>query len=292
LPTPPCAVGSVHAYQSVAVFMSSIWVAAVATPNRHDPLPASPPRLPIVEYPIAFAPSSPPHATSTSVIAISLFTGRILPEILRLDTRDRIPILPGFAMAKLPPYAVLVRELPTHRTFEVSPEQVSEWVRGLPMRDALHAPEVDPDAGSGVADLDLYADGTHAFATGTFKGHVTVACSRCVEPVKLQIDEKLLVTFLPASEIPEEDATAPAGEDGAEVDTGDLDVFPFDGEKIDLEPLFREQFVLAIPFAPLCREDCKGLCPQCGIDRNTSTCTCEKPIDPRLAALKGLKLPS
>ena len=41
-----------------------------------------------------------------------------------------------------------------------------------------------------------------------------------------------------------------------------------------------------------CREDCKGLCPQCGIDRNTDTCNCEKPIDPRLAALKGLKLPS
>jgi uncharacterized protein len=49
--------------------------------------------------------------------------------------------------------------------------------------------------------------------------------------------------------------------------------------------------VLAVPFAPLCREDCKGLCPQCGIDRNTGTCSCEPPIDPRLAALKGLKLP-
>ena len=197
-------------------------------------------------------------------------------------------------MAKLPPYAVLVRDLPTHRTFEVSPERVSEWVRGLPMRDALNAPEVDPDAGSGVADLDLYEDGAHAFATGTFKGHVTVACSRCVEPVKIPIDEKLMVTFMPENEIPDEESTnAPtAPDEGVEVAAGDLDLFPFDGEKIDLEPLFREQFVLAIPYAPLCREDCKGLCPQCGIDRNTGTCTCEKPIDPRLAALKGLKLPS
>jgi uncharacterized protein len=49
--------------------------------------------------------------------------------------------------------------------------------------------------------------------------------------------------------------------------------------------------VLAVPFAPLCAETCKGLCPQCGIDLNTGTCSCEAPVDPRLAALKGLKLP-
>ena len=190
------------------------------------------------------------------------------------------------------PFKVLVRDLPVHRRFEVPATLVSDWLKGLPMRDALGAPEGDPQAGEGVADLDLYADGTHAFAAGTFKGHLIVACSRCVEPVKLNLDETLRVTFMPPGEIPAEDTAEPASEEGPEVSEGDLDVFPFDGEKIDLEPLFREQFVLAVPFAPLCREDCKGLCPQCGIDRNTSTCSCEKPVDPRLAALKGLKLPS
>jgi uncharacterized protein len=194
-------------------------------------------------------------------------------------------------MAKLGPYQVLVRDLPTHRTFEVGPDRVSDWLRGLPMRDALGAPDVDPQAGQGTADLDLYADGAHVFATGTFKGYLTVACSRCVEPVKMQLEEKLLVTFMPKSEMPVED-DASAGEEGAEVASEDLDLFPFDGEMVDLEPLLREQFVLAIPFAPLCREDCKGLCPQCGIDRNAATCSCEAPGDPRLAALKGLKLPS
>ncbi len=189
------------------------------------------------------------------------------------------------------PFVVLVRELPVHRQFEVPATLVGGWLKGLPMRDALGAPEGDPDAGEGVADLDLYADGAHAFAAGTFKGHLTVACSRCVGPVKLVLDETLRVTFMPPSEMPAVDEE-PTTDDGAEVSEGDLDVFPFDGEKIDLEPLFREQFVLAIPFSPLCKEDCKGLCPQCGIDRNTGTCSCEKPMDPRLAALKGLKLPS
>jgi len=185
------------------------------------------------------------------------------------------------------PYRVQIHTLPTHRTFEVPSELVATWVRGMPMRDVLDAPELDPDAGHGTAELDLYADGSHAFAAGTFKGSVTVACGRCVTPVKLPIDEKLLVTFMPPAEIPKDDTEA---EDGAEVAAGDLDVFPFDGDTIDLEPLFREQFVLAIPYAPLCKEDCKGLCFQCGTDLNTGSCACEHPIDPRLAGLKGLKI--
>lgn len=195
-------------------------------------------------------------------------------------------------MAKSAPYTVLVRDLPTHRRFEVPPERVAEWVKGLPMRDALAAPEGDPQAGHGAAELDLYADGDHVFAAGTFRGDVTVACSRCIEPVRLPIDEKLRVTFMPRHELPEgdDDESAKEAAEGAEVAAEDLDLFPYDGDVVDLEPLFREQFVLAVPFAPLCREDCKGLCPQCGIDRNSGTCSCEPPIDPRLAGLKGLKL--
>ena len=158
------------------------------------------------------------------------------------------------------------------------------------MRDALGAPEGDPDAGQGAAELDLYADGNNVLAAGTFKGHLIVACSRCVGPVRLDIDDKVRVTFMPASEMPQEDDDA-APEEGVEVAEDDLDLFPYDGERVDLEPLFREEFVLAVPFAPLCAETCKGLCPQCGIDLNTGTCSCEAPIDPRLAALKGLKLP-
>jgi DUF177 domain-containing protein len=194
------------------------------------------------------------------------------------------------AKEQLGPYVVLVRDLPVQRSFDIPGPTVAAWLKGMPMREALGAPEGDPDAGTGHADLELHIEGAHAFATGTFKGHLHVACSRCVGDVQLDLDEKLHVTFMPPAEMPADDETA--GEDGAEVATEDLDLFPFDGDKIDLEPLFREQFVLAVPYSPLCREDCKGLCPQCGIDLNSGTCTCEKPIDPRLAALKGLKLPS
>ncbi len=190
-------------------------------------------------------------------------------------------------MAKLPPYAVRLIDLPAHRTFEVPGELVADWLKGLPMREALGEPADDKNAGHGKADLELYADGAHAFAVGTFKGHLHVACSRCVGVARLEIDDKVRVTFLPKHEMPAEE-----GDEGAEVNEEDLDVFPYEGEHIDLEPLFREEFVLAIPYAPLCREDCKGLCPQCGTDLNSGTCSCEAPIDPRLAPLKGLKIPS
>jgi len=196
------------------------------------------------------------------------------------------------AKEQLGPYVVLVRDLPVQRSFDIPGTTVAGWLKGMPMRDALGAPEGDPDAGTGHAELELYADGTHAFATGTFKGHLHVACSRCVGDVKLDLDEKLHVTFMPPSEMPSDENEIEGDGEGAEVATEDLDLFPYDGEKIDLEPLFREQFVLAVPYSPLCREDCKGLCGQCGIDLNSGTCACEKPIDPRLAALKGLKLPS
>src|SRR5262249_41098792 len=118
-------------------------------------------------------------------------------------------------MAKDAPYSVLVRDLPVRRHFEVPPQLVGEWLKGLPMRDALGAPDPDPNAGAGAADLDLYADGTHAFASGTFKGHLVVACSRCVGEMRIPIDEKLRVTFMPPGEMPAEDGEP--SEDGAEV---------------------------------------------------------------------------
>ncbi len=55
------------------------------------------------------------------------------------------------------PYSVLVRDLPCHRRFEVGPARIGEWLRGLPMRDALGAPEGDPEAGQGVDDRGLGA---------------------------------------------------------------------------------------------------------------------------------------
>lgn len=191
-------------------------------------------------------------------------------------------------------FRVAVRDLPLDRTVEVGAEYVGDVLRGMPMRDAV----AEVPAGHGELTVHLYTEGENVHASGRMRGEIVVACGRCVGPARIGIDEDVHVTFMPEAALAatpdDDDGAAPAGdgEDGVELGGEDLDVFPYDGEHVDLEPLVREQLVLAVPYAPLCSEDCKGLCPQCGVDRNVETCSCEKPLDPRFAALKGLKLQS
>lgn len=68
------------------------------------------------------------------------------------------------------------------------------------------------------------------------------------------------------------------------------EAFTFDGDAIDLEPMVRENLLVELPLAPLCRVDCAGLCPVCGIDRNLDPCSCDTtPSDPRWGALDALR---
>ncbi len=68
------------------------------------------------------------------------------------------------------------------------------------------------------------------------------------------------------------------------------EAFAFDGEQLDLRPMVRELVLMELPAAPLCREDCPGLCPTCGADRNVAPCDCASDVtDPRWAALDVLR---
>jgi uncharacterized protein len=69
------------------------------------------------------------------------------------------------------------------------------------------------------------------------------------------------------------------------------DAIEITGDQIDLAPLVREFVLLDLPEAPLCKDDCAGICPSCGIDRNVTTCDCDTSVaDPRWAGLKNLDL--
>jgi uncharacterized protein len=108
---------------------------------------------------------------------------------------------------------------------------------------------------------------------GTVESQLPQECVRCLEPFDLPITLELEETFqLPGV--------------GPKLDT------PYavsEGGWLDLTPLLREQSWLAIPMKPLCTPNCQGLCPQCGVNLNLESCTCEKTsIDPRLAVLKEL----
>ena len=74
-----------------------------------------------------------------------------------------------------------------------------------------------------------------------------------------------------------------------ELNESDMQLSVFDGEAIDLDDLVREQILLTLPSRVLCEDDCKGLCPVCGSDRNIVSCQCEtNEIDPRWKALREL----
>jgi uncharacterized protein len=120
---------------------------------------------------------------------------------------------------------------------------------------------------------------------GTVKTELELDCSRCLEPFKLPVDREFDLRYLPAGAVePEADE-----DDEAEVEDDDVAVTFYRDEQIDLNELLREQFYLALPMKPLCSEGCKGICPQCGTNRNTAPCDCSPQWeDPRMAGLKTL----
>ena len=70
---------------------------------------------------------------------------------------------------------------------------------------------------------------------------------------------------------------------------GDDEAYSYDGDTVDLAPLVHDAVFLELPLTPLCREDCQGLCGQCGIDLNEGSCECQAPVDPRWAKLSELR---
>jgi uncharacterized protein len=119
-------------------------------------------------------------------------------------------------------------------------------------------------------------------------------CSRCVAPYAFSeaVPLHLRLRKRPAAPggKPEKGRSAEGEGEEREVDPAEIDVVFFDEPVLPFDEIAREQVLMALPMKPLCRDDCRGLCPQCGRDRNVSECSCEtRPVDPRLEVLKSLK---
>jgi uncharacterized protein len=117
------------------------------------------------------------------------------------------------------------------------------------------------------------------------RGHLTVPmeseCDRCLEvagyPVELDFD----LFYQPAE-------SGPEGQEVA-LRAGESEVDFYEGEGLELEVVLREQILLSLPMQRTCREDCKGICPVCGTNRNRAGCGClAKAPDDRWAALRDL----
>jgi uncharacterized protein len=117
---------------------------------------------------------------------------------------------------------------------------------------------------------------------GRITARAEVDCDRCLKAVDVPVETSFDVTYVPAADYGAEP-------EAAELQEEDLSLSVFDGETIDVDDLVREQVLLALPTRALCGEDCKGLCPVCGADRNQDGCNCASTeVDPRWAALKNL----
>lgn len=103
---------------------------------------------------------------------------------------------------------------------------------------------------------------------GQLKARLELQCGRCLEPFPFSVDQDLDLFYLPHRAEDEEE------EDEVELGDRDMVVAYYQGERLDLGEMIREQFFLAIPMKRLCREQCAGICPTCGANRNARPCPC------------------
>lgn len=115
-----------------------------------------------------------------------------------------------------------------------------------------------------------------------YEGRFEVPCARCVEPVNYDLAGDFDLLFRPVG------ADGEAAEHS--ITTSETEIGYYQGGSLELEDVLREQVLLSLPAKTLCRQDCKGLCPRCGINLNTETCTCgQTRSDPRWTALSDLR---
>lgn len=129
--------------------------------------------------------------------------------------------------------------------------------------------------------LHIKRDGEEVLVRGHLAARVPQVCGRCLEAFTVRVAAEVGTRFAPS----------PLGrrDEGRELATDDLELDFYAGDLLDLDRLIQTEVMLGLPMKPLCREECRGLCPVCGGNRNSNPCACGVRLpDPRLAALKTL----
>lgn len=166
-----------------------------------------------------------------------------------------------------------ITEAPKERDFAQSPEELNRLYSG-PARD-FHFPAPLE------AHLIYYRSGADLFFHGRVAGPVEGSCSRCLKGYAFRLDKEFDFVLTPDPREPKNRALA----------ADELGLSFYRGDELDLSPLIHEQVLLSLPTQPLCEEACRGLCPECGVDLNESSCRCSSSrSDPRLAVFRDLKL--
>jgi uncharacterized protein len=160
------------------------------------------------------------------------------------------------------------------RSIESQPVQVSGEL--APDDPVWEESDVRPGAPLKVEGRLSRAGPGKFYFHGNVAGTLVAECRRCLTDVSEEVEEELHLIFAEADDVDSED---------------DPDVFRLDprATELDLRPAVREEWLLIAPPYSLCKDDCKGLCPNCGADRNVTQCDCPPAADSRWDALRGAK---
>ncbi len=164
------------------------------------------------------------------------------------------------------PFEVQVAAL--RKTAGVTREETRQGVIDDLAAVSVSVPEGEPVA----VNLSLSSYPGGIMAVGTVRAPWWGECRRCGGSVSGQVVASVRERYAPAEA---------AGQDE--------EAYPLVGDVLDLEPLARDAVLLELPLAPLCRPDCRGLCPQCGANWNENQCACVPAGDPRWSALDALR---
>ncbi len=148
-----------------------------------------------------------------------------------------------------------------------------------------------------IVNLDLTnADGT-IYVTGSLSGTILRQCVRCLKESGDPLDLWITAIYVrqvggagrvAKSSLPDKRRKGPEAKQEDEDD--DEDAYLYEGDQLDLAPMLREQVILSAPMQPLCQEDCRGLCAQCGQDLNVRQCECAtKPVSTPFRVLQDRK---
>jgi uncharacterized protein len=173
------------------------------------------------------------------------------------------------------PFVVHVARLRRSPGQPVSMVRRGEVVQTGPIEEAGIDPgrSVVPAGAEIEVDVTLVPFEGGIDVAGTVSAPWSGSCRRCAEPVSGELRIPVRERFV----------------DAPLAGMSDDELYPITDETIDLGPLARDAVVLELPMAPLCREDCAGLCAQCGANRNEGDCGCVAPRDPRWANLDVLR---
>ena len=138
--------------------------------------------------------------------------------------------------------------------------------------DVLGVPEGSP------LDLDLRLESVMegVLVSATAQAEVTGECVRCLDPIMRSVEVSMQELYA----YPGRERDVPADDD--------TQLPELEGDLLDLEPVLRDAVVLALPLRPLCRDDCPGLCAECGARLSDDPEHGHETVDPRWAALQGL----